>query len=62
MVLIPLQEVKAQHVQANVNLCRALHRTLEEAGLEQMGVHALRHPYVKLTTKVSTRTNHESYT
>ena len=27
------------------NLCRALHRTLEAAGLEQMGVHALRHTF-----------------
>lgn len=27
------------------NLFRALHRTLEEAGLEQMGVHALRHSF-----------------
>ena len=27
------------------NLCRALHRTLEQAGLEQMGVHALRHTF-----------------
>ena len=27
------------------NLCRVLHRTLEQAGLEQMGVHALRHSF-----------------
>lgn len=27
------------------NLCRVLHRTLEQAGLEQMGVHALRHTF-----------------
>ena len=30
------------------NLCRVLHRTLEQAGLEQMGVHALRHTFATL--------------
>lgn len=34
------------------NLRRALHRTLKKAGLPQMGIHALRHPYVKLKTKL----------
>lgn len=34
------------------NLDRFLHRTLEKAGLHAMGVHSLRHPYVKLKTYV----------
>ena len=34
------------------NLTRTLHRILREQGIERLGVHALRHPYVKLKTKL----------
>ncbi len=34
------------------NLNRVLHRTLKKANLHTMGVHSLRHPYVKLKTNI----------
>lgn len=34
------------------NMTRTLHRILRQHGIEQLGVHALRHPYVKLKTNI----------
>ena len=34
------------------NMTRTLHRILRQEGIERFGVHSLRHPYVKLKTRL----------
>lgn len=43
-------------------LYHEMDRGCRASGVKRIRVHDIRHPYVKLTTKVSTRINHESYT